>query len=152
LTADVDVTARAPDGVATASWLPIVEASGFERRFTDPHFIEQSRVVPLVHQGTGLPVDIVLAGPGLEDEFLARAVRRAIDDVTVPVVEVSDLVILKVLAARPKDADDLTSLLAIQRADIDDLRIRHVLTLLEQALGQSDLVVAFEAALSRSRS
>lgn len=151
LTADVDVTARAPDRTATAGWLPTVEASGFERRFTDPHFIQEARVVPLVHQATGLPVDIVLAGPGLEEEFLARAVQRAIDDVTVPVVEVSDLVILKVLAARPKDAEDVTSLLAIQRGAIDELRIRHVLAMLEQALGQSDLLTAFEAALSRSR-
>lgn len=151
LTADVDVTARAPDETATASWLPTVEASGFERRFADPHFIQESRVVPLVHQATALPVDIVLAGPGLEDELLARAVQRPIDDVMVPVVEVSDLVILKVLAARPKDAEDVASLLAIQREDIDESRIRHVLAMLEEALGQSDLLVAFEAALSRSR-
>jgi hypothetical protein len=150
LTADVDVTARAPAGMATAAWLPVVEHSGFERRFTDPRFIEQSRVVPLVHGSTGLPVDIVLAGPGLEDEFLARAVPRTIDDVTVPVVEVSDLVILKVLAARPKDADDLTALLANQRLDIDEPRIRRILAMLEDALGQSDLLPAFDAALRRS--
>src|SRR5690606_19915584 len=91
LTADVDVTARAPAGIATAAWLPTVEQSGFERRFADPRFIEQARVVPLVHTSTGLPVDIVLAGPGLEDEFLARAVLHTIDEVPVPVVEVSDL-------------------------------------------------------------
>lgn len=136
LTADVDVTARVPAGMTTATWLRVVEHSGFERRFTDPRFIEQSRVVPLMHGSTELPVDIVLAGPGLEDEFLARAVPRAIDDVTVPVVEVSDLVILKVLAARPKDADDLTALLATQHDHVDEPRIRRILAMLEDALGQ----------------
>jgi hypothetical protein len=150
LTADVDVTARAPDGTPTASWLPAVEACGFDRRFADPRFIEQSRVVPLVHTVSGLPVDIVLAGPGLEDEFLARAVPYTIDGVPVPVVELSDLVILKVLAARPKDRDDLTALLAIHRGSIDEPRVRRVLALLESALGQSDLLPAFEAALEES--
>jgi hypothetical protein len=70
-----------------------------------------------------------LSRPGLEDEFMERAVARSIDGVTVPVVDVSDLVILKVLAGRPKDAEDLASLLAIHRDDIDERRVRHVLAL-----------------------
>lgn len=149
LTADVDVTARAPAGQPASAWVTTVEQHGFARRFADPAFIEHSRVMPLVHQQTGLPVDIVLAGPGLEDEFLSRAVAHAIDGVTVPVVEVSDLVILKVLAGRPKDLDDLASLLRVQRPTIDEARVRKVLGLLEQALGQSDLLPVFDDALRR---
>lgn len=67
-------------------------------------------------------------------EFLARAVPRTIDDVMVPVVEVSDLVILKVLGARPEDADDLTALVANQRGDIDESQVRRILAMLESAL------------------
>ena len=152
LTADVDVTAKAPAEAETSEWLATIEACGFERRFSDPQFIEHARVIPLVLRDTGLPVDIVLAGPGLEDEFLDRAVSRTVDDVTVPVVEVSDLVILKVLAARPKDAEDLVALLAIQRGAIDVRRVRHVLGMLEAALGQSDLLPAFDDAVRRSGS
>ena len=33
--------------------------------------------MPFAHTATGMPVDVVLAGSGLEDEFLSRA--RAID-------------------------------------------------------------------------
>lgn len=151
LTADVDVTARAPADVATSEWLAKVERCGFEGRFTDPRFIAQTRVVPLVHRVTGLPVDIVLAGPGLEDELLERAVIRTIDDIPVPVVEVSDLIILKVLAARPKDGEDVVALLAIHGDTIDEARIRRILSMFESALGQSDLVPAFDEALRRSR-
>lgn len=150
LTADVDVTAKAPAGRAISEWLTAIEGCGFDRRFSDPLFIQQARVIPLVHRATGLPVDIVLAGPGLEDEFLDRAVIRDVDDVRVPVVEVSDLVILKVLAARPKDAEDLAALLAIQGTAIDVPRVRHVLGRLEAALGQSDLLPAFDDAVRRS--
>ena len=149
LTADVDVTVRAPAGVPTGTWLAVVEQHGFSRRFTDPAFIEQSRVVPLVHGATGLPVDVVLAGPGLEDEFLARAVYLSVDSVRVPVVEVSDLVILKVLAGRPKDLEDVVVLLRVQGPQVDGARVRHILRMLEEALGQSDLVAAFERALAR---
>jgi Nucleotidyl transferase of unknown function (DUF2204) len=143
LTADVDVTVKAP--VAPVStWLPVLAQQGLQLRFGDAAFLEQTRVLPLVHGATALPVDLVLAGPGLEEEFLARAVRQTIDDVVVPVVEVSDLVVLKVLAARAKDLDDVAVLLRVQAGRIDDARVRQVLTLLEGALGQSDLVREFE--------
>lgn len=151
LTADVDVTARAPMGQSAGTWLPTIEEHGFIRRFTDAGFVDRSRVIPLVHQRSGLPVDIVLAGPGLEDEFLARAVTQTIDDVAVPVVDVSDLVILKILAGRPKDTEDIVTLLRVQRRVIDHGRVRSVLDLLEQALGQSDLRPAFEQAIHAAR-
>jgi hypothetical protein len=151
LTADVDVTARAPGGISASVWVSTIEQHGFERRFTDPRFVELSRVLPLVHLATGLPVDIVLAGPGLEDEFMDRAVIQLIDGVPVPVVEVSDLVILKVLAARPKDVEDLAMLLRVQAAAIDEVRVRRVLAMLEDALGQSDLLSEFNEALRRAR-
>lgn len=150
LTADVDVTVRAP-ATPTGEWLAALEPRGFERRFADPAFIAQARVVPLVHRTTGLPVDIVLAGPGLEEEFLRRAVVLSIDGVPVPVVELADLVILKVLASRPKDLDDVTTLMRIHGDQLDAVRVRTVLGLLEQALGQSDLINAFEQCVSEAR-
>ncbi len=145
LTADVDVTAFVPAGAGPA-WLDTIEAHGFQRRFLDAKFTEHSRVIPMAHRATGLPVDIVLAGPGLEEQFLERTAPLTIDGVAVPVIEVSDLVILKVLAGRPKDLDDLAALLRIQRGRIDTARVRDVLGALEAALGQSDLLRTFEAA------
>jgi len=150
LTADVDVTIRAP-ATPTAEWLAGLERHGFERRFVDPAFIEQTRVLPVVHRSTGLPVDIVLAGPGLEEEFLRRAVMQLVDGVRVPVVEIADLVVLKILASRPKDLDDVVALLRVHGDAIDAVRVGTVLTMLEEALGQSDLLVAFEQCRIRAR-
>lgn len=104
----------------------------------------------MVHRTTGLPVDIVLAGPGLEEEFLQRAVVQSIDGVPVPVVEIADLVVLKVLASRPKDLEDVVTLLRVHGEAIDAVRVRTVLTMLEEALGQSDLLVAFEQCRTRA--
>lgn len=150
LTADVDVTVRAPI-TPTDEWLSTLEGHGFARRFADPAFTAQSRVVPVMHEATGLPVDIVLAGPGLEDEFLQRAVVHSVDGVAVPVVEIADLVILKVLASRPKDLEDVVAVLRIHGAGVDATRIRSVLTMLEKALGQSDLLTAFRQCQMRAR-
>lgn len=149
LTADVDVTVRPPAGPA-GNWLTSLERYGFERRFVDPAFIDQTRVMPVVHRATGLPVDIVLAGPGLEEELLRRAVTQSIDGVAVPVIEIADLVILKILASRAKDLDDVATLLRIHGESIDAVRVRSVLTMLEEALGQSDLLAAFDGCRSRA--
>lgn len=151
LTADVDVTVQVPADHPVPTWMPTLAAHRFEPRFADPAFLAQTRVLPLVHEPTGLPVDLVLAGPGLEEEFLERAGRVAVDDVLVPVVDVSDLVVLKVLAARAKDLEDVATLLRVQRERIDDVRVRHVLAMLETALGQSDLLSEFERLQAAAR-
>ena len=146
LTADVDVTVFAPAGQPTRAWLTVVEQRGFHSRFDDTAFVEVSRVLPLIHDATDLPVDLVLAGPGLEDDFLARAVRLSIDGVEIPVIEVSDLIVLKILAGRPKDFEDVVMLLRVQGPRVDRVHVQKLLRLLGEALGQSDLEPAFKRA------
>ena len=89
-------------------------------------------------------LDVVLGRSGLELECLERAVSVDVDGVTVPVITVEDLVILKVLAGRPKDRDDVSALLRRKSRPLDLDRVRKVLGLLEEALDQSDLVSALE--------
>lgn len=69
----------------------------------------------------------MLAGPGLEDEFLARAERHDVDGVAVPVVNASDPVVMKVLAGRPKDLEDVVMRLKVQADRIDRSRVTTVL-------------------------
>ena len=92
-----------------------------------------------------MPLDVVLAGSGLEDEFLTRAVVTAVGDLRVPIIEISDLIIAKVLAGRPKDLDDVAALWRIHGADADATRIRRILRLLEEALSQTDLTSTFDS-------
>ncbi len=150
LTGDVDVTARVPDRLPMAAVVGELEQRGFRPRINDPAFIEQSRVLPFVHEATGLPVDVVLAGPGIEDEFFTRADRRLIDGVAVPVADVTDLVVMKVLAGRPKDIEDVVMLLRVQEAGVDTARARKTLELFESALAQNDLVPALDQAVARA--
>lgn len=147
LSADVDVTLKLqPDD--PQRFASTMRAAGFALRVADPDFVRRTRVMPFVHTATAMPLDIVLAGSGLEDEFLDRA--RAIDvgGITVPLIAVPDLIVAKLLASRPQDLADAQSLWRIHRHSLDALSIRATLRLLEEALDQSDLLPAFESIAS----
>lgn len=96
-----------------------------------------------------MPIDLVLAGSGLEDEFLERARELDAGGVVVPVISPEDLVIAKILAGRPKDVADVEGILRERSEDLD--RIRSVFRLLEEAIAQSDLLAAFDAVARRIR-
>ena len=123
-----------------------LESEGLRHRFPDiaEELLAEGAVIPLVH-ASGMEVDLVLAGSGLETLALGRATRVAIDGVVVPVAHATDLVVMKVLAGRGKDLDDLRSLLASGDADLDEAR--DLLGQLERALGQSDLLAMLEEAI-----
>jgi hypothetical protein len=151
LTADVDVTVRLepedPDALVRA-----FARHGFRLR-VDPgdDFVRRTRVLPFVFEPNGLPVDVVLGGPGLEELFLSRAVPVRVGSVTVPVISPEDLIVTKILAGRPKDIEDVRGILLERVAQLDLATIRATLGLLEAALGQSDLQPAFEAELARAQ-
>jgi hypothetical protein len=150
LTADVDVTVQLGDR-DRAELVRVLGKSGFALRVRDvDDFVARTRVLPLLHRASGMPVDVVLAGPGLEELFLKRRRRRTIDGVSVPVASPEDMVVMKVLAGRGKDEDDAVAILAAQRR-LKLERVRQTLATLERALDQSDLRPRFEALLRRAR-
>ena len=147
--ADVDVTVKL-DPPDPEPFVRDMEAGGFALRIDDPDFARRTRVFPFVHSATGMPLDVVLAESGLEDEFLDRATTRDIGGAAVPLIDVADLIIAKVLAGRPKDTEDARNLWRLHGSEARRRRIRRVLRLLEEALDRSDLVSGF-AAIARRR-
>jgi hypothetical protein len=151
LTADVDVTAKL-DRDDPASFVDRMKGAGFDVRVPDVgRFVRKTRVVPFVHRDSGIPLDVVLAGPGLEEEFLKRALPEDLGGVVVPVISPEDLIVTKVLAGRLKDVEDIGGILR-ERLDRLDLRhIRRLLRLLQESLAQSDLLPLFEKELASAR-
>jgi predicted nucleotidyltransferase len=92
-----------------------------------------------------MPLDLVLAGSGLEEEFLQRARPVDVAGTAVPLIDIEDLFIAKILAGRPKDMEDVRALWRVRGREVDAARTRGILRQLEEALGQSDLVPAFDA-------
>jgi hypothetical protein len=151
LTADVDVTVRLPSGQSALALTAALESHGFAARVTDPAFVTRTSVIPFLHRSTSLPLDIVLAGPGLEDRFFERAAVREIEGVPVRVASAEDIVVMKILASRPKDIDDVIAVLSAQGGALDAAYVTDTLKLLEDALAQDDLLPAFRRALERAR-
>ena len=143
LSADVDVTLRLA-GESVETLVEHMRAAGFDLRAADPEFVRRTSILPFVHRPTGMPLDVILAGSGLEDEFLGRARPIEIEGLRVPTIDPADLVIAKVLAGRAKDLEDARGLWKIHGARLDAARIRSILHQLEEALAQSDLSPAFD--------
>lgn len=129
-----------------------MEQAGFHLRVTDPeNFVARTRVLPFIHVHSKLPLDVVLAGPGIEESFIQRAVPVDIEGTVVPVVSPEDLIVMKILAGRTKDLEDVRGVLAERLNTLDLAHIRTMLEMLEQALGQADLLPVIESELVRAR-
>ncbi len=140
LTADVDVTIE-PTGAGAGEVIAALDAHGFT---LSAEHLGKARLLPMVHVPSGFPLDLVIASPGLDDELLARARWLDLGGVEAPVVSVEDLVVMKVLAGRRKDLEDVRGVLAVQEARIDLGRVRDLLGALESATGERKLLARLE--------
>jgi hypothetical protein len=144
LTGDVDVT-MFPDREDSDAFVTAMARAGFDLRVANVHdFVARTRVFPFTHVVSGLALDVVLGGPGLEEEFLRTARQVDIGGVTVPVIGPEELIVTKVLASRSKDLDDVRGILVAQAEALDLQRIRDLLRAIESAIDQSDLSPCFE--------
>jgi hypothetical protein len=149
LTADVDATIDL-GGRPVAGLVDALVREGFMPRVDDPaEFVARTHVLPTVHVGSGMGVDLVVAGTGIEALFFERSQRRTVEGVSVPVASAEDVVIMKILAGRPKDLDDASAILAAQGARMGIDPVRATLRELEMALGRGDLIRVLEDLLAR---
>jgi hypothetical protein len=125
--ADVDVTVRPRGSNDTAAFVLAMRDGGFDLRVADvDEFVRR-------------------------EEFIARARAVNIGGVLVPVLSPEDLIVTKVLAGREKDLEDIRGILRERGAELDLARMRSLLRLLEEALGQSDLLPLLEAQILAPR-
>lgn len=83
LSADIDVTVEVPLE-ALDPFVAALASGGFPARVRDvAAFVRETRVIPLVDAASGVPVDVVLAGAGPEEPFLARAQRVSLGEATI---------------------------------------------------------------------
>lgn len=126
-----------------------IASTPFEPLFSGvEEVVAKAYILPLRHRVTGIRVDAAIGMSGFERQAVERAAAVTIGDVRVPVVVVEDLLVMKALAGRPQDEQDIRGLIAAQRDAIDWHRC---LTLARQ-LGEAvdlDVVGRLEAARER---
>jgi hypothetical protein len=148
-TADLDVTVLL-GAMPTSRLVTALGKRGFSPSFRDTAFVATTRVLPVVHRATGFPVDIVLGGPGLEERFALTAERVRVGRLQVPVATATHLVVMKVLAGRPKDIEDAAALLAMQASQINAAELDELTKALAAALGEDDVLAHLREARRRA--
>ena len=132
------------------SWPSLIDSGkphGFAPRVDDAvAFAERSRVFLLVHEPTGIKIDLSVAGLPFEQEMLSRASTVKVGDFEVRVPSPEDLVITKAVAHRPRDLVDIASIVEI-RPQLDLGRIRKVVKEFADALEMPQITEDLEKIL-----
>lgn len=138
-TADVDVTIEAGSGTRIDDVILAARRAGLRLRAADAKTLAQESAVLLLECG-GIPVDVVLGGPGLEALFLSRARRVRLGRLTIPVIGPEDLIVTKLIAGRPRDLEDVRGILSERAAELDLDQLRGLLSEIGTVLERSDLI------------
>lgn len=149
LTADIDITVEPGDRSNEELLALFAEGSILPRAEGFDAFMQTSRLLPLHHAPTHIPVDVVLASSAIEQAFFERAVRIDLGGAVVPVLAVEDLIALKAAAGRRKDQEDILGILEQQWTRIDRARLGAVLRALDEALEEPRATERFERILRR---
>jgi len=118
-TADVDAVVGC-DVNGALDLLRDLETTAFQPLFADVEEVVRSALIlPLRHRATRTALDLALGMTGFEKQVIARAEPVALGGVTVPVATAEDLILMKLLAGRPRDAEDTARIVARQGSRLD---------------------------------
>ncbi len=138
LTADVDAVLllsvdRLPKLLEVAAQVGLVP-----RLAEAETFARQNRVLLLKHRDSQINVDILLGMLPFEVEAVERATEYDLGQISLRLPSPEDLIILKAVAHRPKDIEDIRAIIATH-PDLDRPRIEFWLTQFAEALNMPEL-------------
>ena len=150
LTQDVDALAILPE----ERWAATMDAAGrfgIVPRIEDPlGFARRSRVLLMRHAASGIDIDLTFGGVAFERAAVENSERHEIAGVTLRLPRVEDLLIMKAIAQRPKDLQDIEGLLnAHPEADVT--RVRQSVSEFATATGMGDMLDEFDRLLARRK-
>lgn len=87
-------------------------------------FAEQTYLYPCFDSASGMRIDFMFSLFPFERQAIAAAKKKKIAGASIRLVRVEDLVVMKAVAGRPRDVEDITSLLA-KHPKLDLAHVRH---------------------------
>jgi len=149
-TQDVDMTVLAPPGEESRP-VDLLLGQFASRRPDARAFALESRVL-LIAASNRVAVDVALAGTPFEQEVLERATPWEIErGVALVTCSAEDLLLYKLVAARPRDLADIEGVVRRQAGRLDVGRIRTYASLFGELMEHADLARPFEDALRRAQ-
>jgi hypothetical protein len=147
-TQDIDALAI----ISESEWSAAVAAAanyGIVPRIDDAvEFAHRSRVLLLRHQETQIDIDIILGGLPFEEDAVMNGKRYVIGGVSVRLPKVEDLMIMKAVAHRPRDLQDIEGLLQAH-PNLDLEGVRQWVREFASVTAMSDLIDDFDKLLAR---
>jgi predicted nucleotidyltransferase len=135
-TADVDVVVSA-DVKQGLALLDATRHSAFEPLFAGAaEVLQTAYILPLRHRTTGVKADVAIGLTGFERNVVTRATPVDLGGFTIPVASTEDLLLMKVLAGRPRDIDDARGIVSKQGAALDWRYVMDIGKALGEAIGQ----------------
>jgi hypothetical protein len=151
LTQDVDALAILPE----ADWANAVSAAarhGILPRIENPlDFARRSRVLLMRHAESGIDIDVTFGRLSFEQAAIDNSETHDIGGLRVRLPRVEDLLIMKAVARRPKDLQDIEGLLAAH-PDADVVAVRQWVREFATAMNMSDMLDDFDKVVARSKS
>ncbi len=133
MTKDIDITL----GVGVESLDAVQEVvvrSGLRVLVAEPEkFVRETMVLPALDDATGIRVDLIFSFSAYEQQAVVRARPVELGSVTVNFASLEDVVVLKVIAGRPRDIEDVRVIL-LKNPDFDRKYIEHWLTEFDRSL------------------
>ena len=150
-TQDVDITLLTGFGGEKPYLDALLEA--FPARVDDPRKLAAVSRVVVIAASNGTPLDVTLAGMPFEEKLLGRASDHLFEEgVVLRTVSAEDLVVMKLVAGRPRDLGDVEGILVRQGERLDwDLIERGLTDLHAMTDGELDGLPALREIRERVR-
>ncbi len=150
LTQDIDALAILPE----SDWNRAVDSAaefGIIPRIPDVlDFASRSRVLLMRHGGSGIDLDVMLGALPFEQSAVENSVVHDIGGLRVRLPRIEDLLVMKAIARRPKDLEDIRSLLTAH-PDADVAAARRWVREFATAPGMSDMLGEFDKLVAATK-
>lgn len=96
---------------------------GFVSRIDNAlQFAQKNRVLLMKHAASGIDIDISFGALPFEEECISRSIKVKFGNINLPIPSPEDLIIMKAVAHRPRDLEDIRTIVD-SNPDLDKKRI-----------------------------
>jgi hypothetical protein len=143
MTTDIDAVIQG-DAVSIHALIDVLRRHHIIARVPNAETFAATNLVVLTrHEPTEVDLDLSLGWTAFEHEALASCANKRFGRVAVPMAGVEDLLVFKVIAARPRDIDDAITLLTLY-PNTDMTRVRARVRVLAEAAEAPELLDGLE--------
>ncbi len=137
-TADIDAVILL-DFERIEQFIKTADKFGFKPRIKDVSaFARRSHVLLFTHKKSGINIDLSIGLLPFEQELIERSKRFSAEGASFSIPTPEDLIIMKAVARRPKDIEDIRTIVQSQKT-LDVKRIKHWVTEFANALEMPEL-------------